>query len=521
MVENLQAPNRCSRNQKRTGYVVNGTTALGVIVVLGMLGLGIAELLEARSDAWKQAVDASDNITLAVSQEIERNIESYDLSLKGAISALEIPGIGDVSPRMRHAALFDTSSTANYLGTILVLDKNGDIKWSSIEISKYTPNYSDRDYFQALKDTPQDALYISRPFLSRLRNADPSIAFVRRLNNPDGSFDGIVQGAMRLEYFQDLFRKLNLGPGGSMALTRTDGRLLARRPFDARLIDQDLNATGVSPHPKSEIYGHYQKVSAADGVERFYTFRRVGELPLELTTGISINGVYAAWWGKAIRVGLILTALSAITCVLCLFIRNEMKRRMGAESALSDAADKLSLIANTDSLTGLANRRAFDVALEVEWRRAIRSELPVALIMIDADYFKLYNDRYGHPDGDRILQAIAACIDKSMRRPADFAARYGGEEFVVILPETERAGALMIAERIRASVEALKIVHEGSPLGQVTVSAGLAWEIPKFGTTQDSLLKDCDLALYRSKHLCRNTVSVSDLHLVQVKRAAF
>lgn len=499
---------KMTNTKTRVGLVTNAATALGIVVVLGMLAFGVAELLEARTEAWEQAVDASDNITMAIAQEIEHNIETYDLSIKGAISALKIPGIKEANSELRQAAIFDTSTNAKYLGTLLVLDATGEIKWSSDPTLTTSVNFSDREYFRVLREHPQNSILISRPFFSRLRNGDPSIAFVRRLDDSEGRFDGIVQGAMRLAYFQDMFEKLKLGVNGSISLVSTEGRILARFPFDKKYIDQDLRTDGVYKNA-STLYGHFRAVSSADGIERYYSSRRVGDFPLVLVSGISIDGVYSAWWQKALRVSAVLICLSAITCALCVLFRREMARRMIAEQAFVEAADKLALLASTDGLTGLANRRAFDVALDVEWKRAKRSELPVALIMIDADYFKLYNDRYGHPEGDTILKAIARCIDNAIRRPADFAARYGGEEFVLILPETERAGAVMIAERIRSSVELLGVIHESSPLGHVTVSVGVAWAIPNPEVTKEDLLKDCDAALYRSKHLGRNSVRVA------------
>jgi diguanylate cyclase (GGDEF)-like protein len=499
----------------RARDVVNLITALGIIVVLGMLAFGIAELLEARKEAWRQAVDASYNVTLAIARDIERNVETYDLSIKGAISALRTPGFDAASPEMRQAAMFDTSATAKYLGTILILNKFGDIKWTSIPALTKATNFADRDYFGILRDHPQDGVFISRPFLSRLRNGDPSIAFVRRLNDANGNFDGIIQGAMRLAYFQELFENLNLGADGSITISRTDGYILARLPFQSKYIDQKISSNAILI-VSSATSGHFQTKSVTDGIERYFTFQRVGEFPLVLINGISIDGVYSAWWEKAVRVSAILILLSAIIGALCALFRREMSRRMDAETALVEAAEKLALIANTDSLTGLANRRAFDIALEVEWRRAVRTELPVALIMIDADYFKLFNDRYGHPEGDRILKSIAGCISRATRRPADIAARYGGEEFVLILPETERAGAMMIAERIRNSVDQLKINHDRSPLKHVTVSVGVAWVIPNLEAAKENLLRDCDLALYRCKHLGRNTVCLAD----DLKRAS-
>ncbi|MBX6743426.1 MAG: GGDEF domain-containing protein [Acetobacteraceae bacterium] len=184
-----------------------------------------------------------------------------------------------------------------------------------------------------------------------------------------------------------------------------------------------------------------------------------------------------------------------------------MLRRIAAESALTKAAGKLAVMAATDGLTDLANRRQFDLNLDHEWRQAARDGTPLALLLLDADGFKSFNDRHGHQEGDQVLRSIAACIRDTVRHPADAGARYGGEEFAVLLPDTDAAGALAVAERLRAAVEALGIPHAGSPNGRVTASIGVATAWPHAGEGPAMLVREADAALYEAKQGGRNRVS--------------
>ncbi|MBA4392921.1 MAG: hypothetical protein C0407_05155, partial [Desulfobacca sp.] len=162
-----------------------------------------------------------------------------------------------------------------------------------------------------------------------------------------------------------------------------------------------------------------------------------------------------------------------------------------------------------DGLTGISNRRHFDQVLEQEWRRCLREQTPISLIMVDIDHFKLFNDVYGHQTGDDCLKEVARILKESLNRPADIAARYGGEEFGIILPDTELEGALKVAEILRAGVEELGIPHKSSPVGQwVTISLGVANLVPTSDTSPDQLVTVSDRALYRAKGEGRNRVAV-------------
>ncbi len=168
---------------------------------------------------------------------------------------------------------------------------------------------------------------------------------------------------------------------------------------------------------------------------------------------------------------------------------------------LLEANTRLEVLANTDRLTGLANRRSFDEYLEREWRLCSRQGLPISMILVDVDRFKDYNDRYGHQAGDDCLARVAAAIAASPRRPSDLAARYGGEEFAVVMPGSARDGAEAVAERLLDGVRALGLRREGGTArGVVTVSCGLAAAAPtEGGESPEALIRAADEALYRAK----------------------
>lgn len=485
-------------------------TGLGIAIAAGMLILGGLLLLDARRDAWRRAEQASNNLALTLERDIGRNIAAYGLSLQGAIEALQQPGLDDASLGVRRMALFDRAATAEFLGSVLVLDADGNVTEASTSLQAPRLNLADRDYFQAQRDRRDAGLFVSRPYRSRLRQGDISIAISRRLPDIGGQFAGIVMGALRIAYFQELFGSLDLGPSGSATLFRLDGRLIARHPFNDADIDRDLSGSSNFRRFAAEGSGSFVGRAAIDGVERLYSFRRVGDLPLMLVVATAVEDIYAAWRGKALGIGAILILLCGALVALSLLFRRELRRRFTAELALAQAARKLSVLAATDGLTGLANRRQFDEALEREWRRAIRNDTPIALLMLDADNFKYYNDHYGHLEGDHVLRSIADCVRLLMRRPADIGARYGGEEFAVLLPETDAIGAADVAERLRARVETLAIPHEGRPGGRVTISIGVAVARPRHGHSDSMLVREADAALYAAKGAGRNRVATAD-----------
>ena len=198
-----------------------------------------------------------------------------------------------------------------------------------------------------------------------------------------------------------------------------------------------------------------------------------------------------------------------------LTLKKEMDRRKEREKELlkvtrlfEDANKRLQELTFQDALTGIANRRCFEKFLDKEWLRARRNNMPIALIMLDIDIFKAFNDNYGHLAGDECLKQVAQVLQKKAKRPGVLAARFGGEEFAIVLPETGLDNAALLAEDIRGMIEDLKISHIYSPVkGVVTVSLGVAAIVPDRETSATTLIEYADRALYLSKQMGRNQIN--------------
>lgn len=177
----------------------------------------------------------------------------------------------------------------------------------------------------------------------------------------------------------------------------------------------------------------------------------------------------------------------------------------GFGNRIVNLTESLRKQSNVDGLTQIANRRFFDETFHREWLRSRRLKSPMSLIMCDIDYFKLYNDTYGHQSGDRCLKKVAQVLQNVVKRSTDLAARYGGEEFVIILPETASEGATVVAEQVREAVESLRIEHSSSDIAEyVTISLGVATRTPTQVSAESKLIESADKALYASKENGRN-----------------
>lgn len=209
-------------------------------------------------------------------------------------------------------------------------------------------------------------------------------------------------------------------------------------------------------------------------------------------------------------IGKLYTALTAQNAQLAIANQTLEARVARRTRELEVANARLKALSNTDALLGIANRAHFNERLEHTCALARRSGRPVGMVLIDVDYFKPYNDRYGHLQGDACLQAVAQAIQGCAHRETDVVARYGGEELAVILPDTDMAGAVAVAQRMVQAVQALGLVHEDSPVAQVvTISAGVFSQVPT-GAGAKLLLREADDALYRAKSAGRNCVKVPD-----------
>jgi diguanylate cyclase (GGDEF)-like protein len=212
-----------------------------------------------------------------------------------------------------------------------------------------------------------------------------------------------------------------------------------------------------------------------------------------LSVSVSTRETEAAWRAKAIGIGIVVLVLCGLTVALALLFGRELRHRerMHAEMAR---------LSETDALTGLGNRRRFEQALALASEEALRTAKPLSMLVMDADHFKRFNDRYGHAVGDQVLQGLARCLTASVHRPGDLACRIGGEEFTLLLSGTDEPGALSVAEEVHAQVSRLAVGSAGAGTGAVTVSIGLATGI----IDGPGLFARADAALYEAKAAGRN-----------------
>lgn len=279
-------------------------------------------------------------------------------------------------------------------------------------------------------------------------------------------------------------------------IVHQDGKIVYANPASVRLLKFSSKEDLIGRHIINHIHPDYYEI-VGDRIQQLEKNK-----PVDL-----LEEKYILSDGSVIDVEVIGTPIEYRGKPAFQVIIEDISKRKLAEQKLKEANELLQHLSSTDGLTGVANRRAFDDHLEVEWQRSIRSSTHLSLIMLDIDHFKAYNDTYGHQGGDECLKQVATTIKKALKRPGDFVFRYGGEEFGVILPETPEEGARRVAENIRAAIEELQIPHIGSKVSEwVTISLGTATMVPTKNTTPSTLIASADKALYEAKQDGRNRV---------------
>lgn len=328
----------------------------------------------------------------------------------------------------------------------------------------------------------------------------------------------MVVATINLEHFLKLYRTIHVGQFGAISLTSAEGRLLVRYPFQEQDIGRDLSPAPIfSEYLRNTSSGTVGFDSKVDGIHRIYGFKRSDQYPFVTTVAVGQNEAMQAWWSQtkqsvavvAVLLGLLVALGRRLTSHISRRIRAEQQLR-STQTALIELNHTLEILASEDKLTGLANRRHFDQFLDIEFKRAKRLASPLSLILIDVDFFKRYNDHYGHLAGDECLRVICQSIKRCVRRPADMTARYGGEEIAVVMPNTDESGARTVAEAILRGIAAEQFAHLSSPFGIVTVSLGLATYVSYDSDHDEKALIDrADRALYLAKSQGRNRLSVA------------
>lgn len=456
-----------------------------------------------RVDAAKITVS---NIVLAAEQQARDTMLQADNTLRDLAERVAHDGSGpDQQERLAKLMARQVNDIEGVQG-LFIFDAQGNWMANSFSEGLQTKNNGDRAYFRYHREHDDQSIHVGSIVESRT-TGDMVIPISRRIQTADGAFAGVALATVPVSYFQSFFKRMAVDDEGVIFLALDNGELLARRPTVAALMTTNLS--------KGEIFSRYLPESDSgtaviksivDGIERIYAYRRLAGLPIVAAAGVSYEHVFAPWWSYVYQsvalVGSIILALAILGSLLF----RQIQQLLVAEYELKIIRKELEVIAHTDGLTSLANRRSFDLAMDKEWKRATRNQTSISVILLDIDLFKQYNDRYGHLSGDDCLVHVANLIAANVNRSGDIAARYGGEEFVVLLPDTELAGAVMVAENIRLSLLNANIQHSASPFGIVTISSGVVSTSETLGESPKEFLIKADQLLYAAKSQGRNRV---------------
>lgn len=318
-----------------------GATA-GLTLVL--IAAALLVLFDGRRQARDQAEQAANNLVLSLERDVRRNIELYDTSLRGTAAALKLAGLASSSPEIRHAALFDSTMDAPNFGHIIIADANGAMLEDSGATTPGRISFADRDWFDDLKRTPGTDLHVAFSSSTRISN-QRSIILSRRIERPDGSFAGAVAGAIFLDYFHDLFGRIRLGPGDVVVLMTTGGTVLSRQPARDGDIGREIPRAEVLWRVKQSPTGSFENDSAVDGVRRLYAYHQVGEYPLIMQVGLTMQAVYGDWARKAAIMSAFLAGFAVITAVLFVAMQRGLARRLRLEVRLLDSESSFRLLA--------------------------------------------------------------------------------------------------------------------------------------------------------------------------------
>ena len=492
-------------------------TAMAGILIL-LIGLVVLRLDNHEYIHHREMVNREgSNLLLAFEENVRRDLDGVDEMLREIQTEYQIAG--GISPtimariqRLRSSAFLFVSLT----------DAQGRVVVSSRHDLVGTED-GHREYFRHFFGTFQNRVHFAKPF-QETGNGRWVFPVSRGLSKSDGSFGGTVTIAIDPAHFGRFYQKMQLGQGFSVSIVGLDGFIRVRQTAERMDVGNDISQLEVFQLIQQQKSGSYTAFSLLDQLNRIYVYRVMPEYPLILFISVPEQVAFAEYYRLRERYWLVaLLGILSVALFFALLMRlleqqeksayllKQMNRQLQESvdqrtEELEAANRELKIIAMMDGLTGIANRRYFDDYYERSWRSAIRAGMPLSVIMADIDWFKAYNDTYGHQAGDECLIQVARTLRNNIKRASDFAARYGGEEFVIILPDTDAAGAKVLAEWLRQQVFALDIEHVKSPYGKVTISLGVASMIPGQDDDAQALVEASDRALYAAKHGGKNCV---------------
>jgi diguanylate cyclase (GGDEF)-like protein len=438
-----------------------------------------------------------------------------------------------------------------WIRTLLIVGNDGRVQCATRD-ALVGVDLSDRDALQKARETRE---LVFSGFLLAKSNNQPIIIGAYPITATDGAVDSFIVASVNLDWMSKIMSNLGGRPGVSAALVDSAGTVLAAPSDQASMIGRQLDSIPLLSAIAEKAMGSDQPEGSlsfvgADGSKRTLSFKRIADTEARLIVSIDEAKVSAAI-NREIRTAYLQLGFVCVFVLLGALIAAEkliihpiemmaaMAKRFGQgdssvratrnrlpaefvplarafnamaaqlgqrERELVATNDRLTVIASIDMLSGLANRRGFQSRLDFEWMKAQQHDSELSLLMIDVDHFKLFNDTYGHPEGDACLTRLGETLSGIAAETMGFASRYGGEEFCLLLPNTDAKRALEIGEMVRAEVLNLAMPHSTSSYQTVTVSVGVACTKPNDTQRPGDLIEAADAALYAAKHRGRNAV---------------
>ena len=477
----------------RIGTLHNGILGLVVCVCATLIGTEVWQLSQVHRANIEQTDIVSANTARAMAEQAETTLQTADTVVATLVKQVEDEGTGPEALTRFYRLMTSLAVALPAIHEMGIVDSQGNAIAKSLKPNPHGLNYAEREYFRYHATHADRGPFIGARIQSKI-DGNYSITVTRRINNPDGSFGGLAVTSVSLSFFQQLFDRVQARSGCIISLIADDGTILARSPPVGPHMTEDYHPGSVQLRPRDDHSSRSLSYdSRIDGVRRRGSYDHLGHFPVSTLVSQSEWDVQRSWRIELTTHAII---LGCVMMVLLLLGKHAMA-----------ASGMLARQAMHDGLTGLPNRRAFDEKIEQETRRAARSGQLLSVILIDIDHFKNYNDCFGHPAGDECLRTVARTIQSCLRRSGEFAARYGGEEIAVLLPGSDAAGALALAETMRLAVRSTAMQQAPGLGGVVTFSAGVAsWVAGRAGEGSQALVRIADAALYAAKTAGRDNV---------------
>lgn len=472
-------------------------------------------------NSWQRTLHLSEenarNLSVSLSRQAEDTFLQIDLTLQDVRDRINEGGIQSNLQQLLQAR----KAALPTLDSIVIYNADGYVTLSSFTTPLPKTNSADREYFRFHQRSEESGLHIGDVIRSRI-SGNMVIPVSARLNNPDGSFGGVVMASIRLDYFRQVYDYYNLGDRDLMALMKADGNLVYIRPYSEALINQNISLSPLFTQLlKTTASGAAIYRAAVDGRPRIFGYASLKNYPLVVTAGYDLQEIRQAWIADSIGFVLLNLVLLGLLFLLGFIVLHHIQLNLRNQLELTAVRDQLTNMNRTlqglalvDGLTGLANRRQLDWFLPRAMERAVKLRSPLTILLIDVDSFKAYNDSNGHLAGDECLRRIAECLKRLPNHSEDLVARYGGEEFMVVLADKTQPEAHLYALQAVRAVADLALPHEQSSVAEkiVTISIGMHWQPRVFaGASPSEFIDRADAALYQAKDRGKNQVWVSNM----------